>query len=122
MADYVSMKEYAEIHGVNIETLKARVKRKQIPHIRVGKSVMIDKNTPWQERKKTGRRKKLEQALIEAEKIAKSKVLTVKITRAYYISVEDASGKELMSDFTFLDKAEAEKIGARMKKKVEDKL
>ena len=48
-----------------------------------------------------------------------SKMLHVEITRAYYIAVCDKSGKELVSDFTFLAKAEAEKIGERMKKEVE---
>ena len=51
-----------------------------------------------------------------------SKMLHVEITRAYYIAVCDNSGKELVSDFTFLSKAEAEVIGKRMKKEVEDRL
>ena len=48
--------------------------------------------------------------------------LKIKITRAYYVAVEDASGKELVSDFTFLTKDEAKKIGERMKQEVEGKL
>lgn len=45
----------------------------------------------------------------------------VEITRAYHIAVVDKSGKEVTSDFTFLSKAEAQKIGERMKKEVEGK-
>lgn len=55
-------------------------------------------------------------------KAVDSKMLHVEITRAYHIAVCDNSGKELVSDFTFLSKAEAVKIGERMKKEVEDKL
>ena len=55
-------------------------------------------------------------------KTADSKMLHVEITRAYYIAVCDKSGKELVSDFTFLSKAEAEAIGKRMKSEVEGRL
>ena len=48
--------------------------------------------------------------------------LKVKIVRAYYIAVEDSSGKELISDFTFLSKADAERIGAKLKAEVEGRV
>ena len=105
MSDLITIREYAALHGLNIETVKTRVKHNQLPVIRFGKSVMIDKNTPW----------------AEIERRLYGNDLKVKITPAYYITVEDNSGKELASDFTFLTKAEAVKIGERMKKEVEDK-
>ena len=114
----VSMKEYAALHGLPVETVKTRVKHNQLPVVRFGKSVMIDKATPWEERKKTGRipnadkMKKLESR--------KSKV-KIQITRAYYVAVVDSSGKEITSDFTFLSKAEAEKLGAKMKREIEER-
>lgn len=119
MADLVSMKEYAAAHGLSIETVKTRVKQNQLPVVRFGKSVMIDRSTPWEARKKTGRPKKRDVERIKIEKARKSKKLKVKITTAYYVAVEDASGKELASDFTFLSKAEAQELGRRMKSEVE---
>ena len=119
MPDYVTMREYAALHGLNLETVKTRVKHNQLPVIRFGKSVMIDKSTPWEMRKKTGRKTKEEKVRAEIEKQFYKNNLKVKITHAYYVAVEDSSGKELVSDFTFLSKAEAEKIGERMKKEVE---
>ena len=121
MSDLITIREYAALHGLNIETVKTRVKHNQLPVIRFGKSVMIDKNTPWAERKKTGRIPKAEKVRAEVERRLYGNDLKVKITPAYYITVEDNSGKELASDFTFLTKAEAVKIGERMKKEVEDK-
>lgn len=117
MPDYITTKEYAALHNLNIETVKARIKRKQLPHIKFGSAVMIDKNTPWEERPKARKPK----ADVEMAK-ANSRILHVEIQRAYYIAVVDSSGKEITSDFTFLSKAEAEKLGAKMKKEVEGKL
>lgn len=116
MNDLISMKEYAALHGLPVETVKTRVKHNQLPVVRFGKSVMIDKSTPWEERKKTGR-------ISNADKMKKlesrkSKV-KIQITRAYYVAVVDNSGKEITSDFTFLSKAEAEKLGAKMKREIE---
>lgn len=120
MADYITTRQYADMHGLNIETVKARIKRKQLPHIRFGKSVMIDRNTPWEERSRA-RKSKAEVETNKALAAVNSKMLHVEITRAYHIAVVDKSGKELVSDFTFLSKAEAEKTGKRMKKEIEDK-
>ena len=113
MADYITPKEYAELNGISYEAVKTRIRYNLIPYIKVGRSNMIDKNTPWLEIKKSGR----------PPKNAKSKVGStryhVEITRAYHIAVCDASGKEITSDFTFLSKAEAEKLGAKMKREIE---
>ena len=114
MADYITTKEYAALHNLNIETVKARIKRKQLPHIKFGSAVMIDKNTPWEERPKARKPK----ADVEIAK-ANSRILHVEIQRAYYVAVCDNSGKEITSDFTFLSKAEAEKLGAKMKREIE---
>lgn len=118
MADYVNARQYAEIHGLNIETVKARIKRKQIPYVRFGSAVMLDRNEPWVERAK-GKPKKEVKA---SQSKANNRKLKIKITRAYYVSVEDSSGKEVASDFTFLTKADAEAIGKRMKSEVEGRL
>lgn len=117
MSDLISMKEYATLHGLPLETVKTRVKQNQLPVVRFGKSVMIDRNTPWEERKKTGRIPNAKKSEVGSQK---SK-LRIKITRAYYVAVVDNSGKEVVSDFTFLSKAEAEKLGARMKAEVESR-
>lgn len=114
MPDYITTKEYAALHNLNIETVKARIKRKQLPHIKFGSAVMIDRNTPWEERPKARKPK----ADVEMEK-ANSRILHVEIQRAYYVAVVDNSGKEITSDFTFLSKAEAEKLGAKMKREIE---
>lgn len=114
MADYITTKEYAALHNLNIETVKARIKRKQLPHIKFGSAVMIDRNTPWEERPKARKPK----ADVEIAK-ANSRILHVEIQRAYYVAVVDNSGKEITSDFTFLSKAEAEKLGAKMKREIE---
>lgn len=114
MSDYITTKEYAALHNLNIETVKARIKRKQLPHIKFGSAVMIDRNTPWEERPKARKPK----ADVEMAK-ANSRILHVEIQRAYYVAVVDNSGKEITSDFTFLSKAEAEKLGAKMKREIE---
>ena len=114
MPDYITTKEYAALHNLNIETVKARIKRKQLPHIKFGSAVMIDRNTPWEERPKARKPK----ADVEMAK-ANSRILHVEIQRAYYVAVVDNSGKEITSDFTFLSKAEAEKLGAKMKREIE---
>lgn len=112
--DYITTREYADMHELPIETVRTRVKHNQIPFIKVGDSIMIDRNTPWVSRQ-AGRPKK------DAAPKVESRKLKVRITRAYYIAVEDNSGKEITSDFTFLTKAEAEKIGAKMKAEIENK-
>lgn len=117
MSDLISMKEYAALHGLSIDTVKTRVKQNQIPVVRFGKSVMIDKSTPWEERKKTGRKSKAE---LERPKVVSPKYKVV-IRKAYYVAIEDSSGKEITSDFTFLTREEAQKLGGRMKAEVESR-
>ena len=116
MSDYITTREYAALHNLNIETVKARIKRKQLPHIKFGSAVMIDRNTPWEERPKARKPK----ADVEMAK-ANSRILHVEIQRAYYVAVVDNSDKEITSDFTFLSKAEAEKLGAKMKREAEER-
>jgi len=117
MSDLISMREYAELHGLPLETVKTRVKHNQIPVFRFGKSVLIDKNTPWEERKKTGRKSNSEKVKVDSRKPK----LRIKITKAYYVAVEDISGKEVISDFTFLTREEARQLGESMKAKVESR-
>lgn len=114
MADYITPKEYAELNGISYEAVKTRIRYNLIPYIKVGRSNMVDRNTPWVEMK----RGKQKGAKVDSGK-PKYKV---EITRAYYVAVVDSKGKEITSDFTFLSKAEAEKLGAKMKKKVEGNL
>jgi len=114
MADYITTREYADLHGINFETLRTRVKQNKIPHIKIGDSILIDRNTPWEKRYR-GRPK------VEGHKPAEEQTYEVEITRAYHIAVVDSTGKEIMSDFTFLPMSEAVKIGDRMKKEVEGK-
>ena len=42
----------------------------------------------------------------------------MKITRAYLVSIVDGTGKEVVSDFTFGTKQEAEKLGEKLKREV----
>ena len=113
MADYITTREYADLHGIKLETVRTRVKNNRIPHIKVGDSIMIDRNTPWETRYRG--RPRVE----SRESTKENKTYEVKIVRAYYIAVEDSSGKEVVSDFTFLPMDEAVKIGERMKTEVE---
>jgi len=119
MPDYITTRQYADLHGLPIETVRTRVKQKQIPFIKVGNSIMIDRSTPWEYRKE-GRPSK-DSIQQRSAVVSRKPKLRIKITRAYYVAVEDASGKELVSDFTFLTRDEAKKIGERMKKEVEGK-
>lgn len=119
MADYITTRQYADMHGIPLETVRTWTKAKKIPFIKVGDSIMIDRSTPTPKKRKPGRKSKDELKEIEEIEEICSKTYKVKITRAYYISIEDGRGKEVASDFTFLTKADAEKIGAKMKKEVE---
>ena len=107
MSDYVNAKEYAEIHGIPYEAVKSRVRYNLIPYVRVGRSTLIDLNTPWEDVKK-GRPEKSD------SKPAKSK-WHIEIKKAYYIAVCDNSGRTYSNSLTFSDKAEAERIGKEMK-------
>jgi len=118
MADYITTRQYADLHGIPFETVRTWTKQKKLPSIKIGDSVMIDRNEPIPEKRKPGRKTAAEKVAAEVN----SKILHVEITRAYYVAVCDNSGKEIVSDFTFLTKAEAEKLGAKMKKEVEGKL
>lgn len=122
MPDYITTRQYADMHGLPLETVRSWTKFKRIPFIKVGDSILIERSTPIPERRKGGRKTKEEKVRAEVENFMNTRNLKVKITPAYYIAIEDASGKELTSDFTFLSKAEAVKIGAKMKKEVEGKL
>ena len=57
MAEYITTREYADLHGIPLETVRAWCKRGNIPFVKVGKSVMIDRSTPKPTRK-AGRPKK----------------------------------------------------------------
>ncbi len=118
--DYITTREYADMHGLPIETVRTWTKQKKIPFIKVGNSLMIERSTPIPAKRK--KRSKIEIETDKALAAVDSKMLHVEIKHAYYIAVCDKSGKELVSDFTFLSKAEAEAIGKRMKKEVEDNL
>lgn len=111
--DYITTREYADLHGLPIETVRTRVKQNKIPFIKVGDSIMIDRKTPWETRQVGRPRKDAQQPKVDSRK------LKVRTTRAYYVTVEDSTGKEVASDFTFLSKAEAEKLGAKMKREIE---
>ncbi len=83
---------------------------------------MIERSTPIPAKRKPGVKSVEEKEIAEFNRMFKSKQFKVKITRAYYISIEDGTGKEVASDFTFLTKADAEAIGKRMKSEVEGRL
>ena len=117
MADYITTRQYADLHGLPIETVRTWTKQKKIPFIKVGDSIMIDRNEPIPAKRKKRSRVEIETAKAVAE--VDSRILHVEITHAYYVAVVDNSGKEITSDFTFLSKAEAEKLGAKMKREVE---
>lgn len=115
MANYITLKEYAEAIGVPFRTVQTRARQKQIPTIKVGNSVMIEKSTPWEARK-VGRLTNEEQAAKPKNDKQKHKVVVQKV---YYVAVVDNSGKEITSDFTFLNKQEAEALGRKLKAEVE---
>ena len=115
MPDYITTREYADLHGIPLEKVRSWTKFKRIPFIKVGNSIMIERSTPIP----TKMKKRTNAEIAAAKSKAESRKLKITITRAYYVAVEDRTGKELVSDFTFLTKAEAQKIGERMKKEVE---
>ena len=117
MSDYITTRQYADLHGIPIETVRTWTKQKKIPFIKVGDSIMIDRSEPIPAKRKKRSRVEIETAKAIAE--VDRKILHVEITHAYYVAVVDNSGKEVVSDFTFLSKAEAEKLGAKMKREIE---
>ena len=47
MAEFITTREYADLHGLKLETVRAWVKRGRIPYVKVGNRVtMIDRTTP----------------------------------------------------------------------------
>ena len=47
MAEFITTREYADLHGLKLETVRAWVKRGRIPYVKVGGRVtMIDRTTP----------------------------------------------------------------------------
>ena len=118
MADYITTREYADLNGIPLETVRTWTKCKKIPFIKVGDSIMIDRSTPIPAKRKPGRKSNAEKSKVGSRK---SK-LKVTITRAYYVAVEDSSGKEIVSDFTFCTKEDARQLGERMKREVEGSL
>lgn len=118
MNELITLKEYAELNCVPFRTVQTRARQGQIPTIKIGNSVMIEKSTPWLTRK-VGKPTNAERA--EKSKADNGKY-KVEVKKVYYVAVVDNSGKEITSDFTFLSKAEAEKLGAKMKKEVEGKI
>jgi excisionase family DNA binding protein len=113
MADYITTREYADLHGLKLETVRTWTKCRKIAFIKVGDSIMIDRNEPIPERRK----KRTFEELAIAE--ARSRTLKVEIVRAYHVAVIDGNGKEVVSDFTFGTKQEAEKLGEKLKREVE---
>lgn len=119
MADYITTRQYSELHGIPFETVRTWTKNGKLPTIKIGGSVMIEASAPIPAKRKPGVKTEQEKDLAEFNRMFKSKQLKVKVTPAYYVSVEDGTGKEVVSDFTFLSKAEAEKLGAKMKHEIE---
>ena len=77
--------------------------------------IMIDRDTPFPAKLK--KRTKEEIAIAEI----KSRTLKVNIERCYHVTIIDGNGKEVVSDFTFGSKIDAEKLGEKMKKEIEQK-
>ena len=121
MANYITTRQYADNHGLSIETVRTWTKCGKLPSIKVGDSVMVEADAPIPAKRKPGVKSKEEADQVLFNKLIKSKQLKVKVIPAYYVSVEDGTGKEVISDFTFLNKAEALKLGERMKSEVESR-
>ena len=49
LENYLTTEEYARLHGVNIETLRSRIKKGQLPAVKVGRQYLIKVDTPWEE-------------------------------------------------------------------------
>ena len=118
MADYITTREYAALHGVPFETVRSWIKVGKLTTIKVGGRALVEKDTPIPARRKPGVKTVEEKELAEVSKL-REKRYSVKITRAYLVSVVDGTGKEVTSDFTFGTKKEAEKLGEKMKKEIE---
>lgn len=119
MAKFVTRKEYAEKYGVPLETVKTWTKCGKLATIKIGAAVFVDADTPIPAKLKPGVKTQEEKNLAEFNRMFKSKQLKVKVTPAYYVSVEDGTGKEVASDFTFCNKEDAKQLGEKLKREVE---
>ena len=118
MANFITRKEYAAKHGVPFETVKSWTKCGKLATVKFGTTVLVDGDTPIPAKRKPGVKTVEEKELAEVSKL-REKRYSVKITRAYLVSVVDGTGKEVASDFTFCGKEEAKRLGERMKSEVE---
>ena len=119
MAKFVTRKEYAEKYGVPLETVKTWTKCGKLATIKIGAAVFVDADTPIPAKRKPGVKTAQEKDLAEFNRMFKSKKLKIRIVPAYLVSVVDGTGKEVVSDFTFGSKQDAEKLGEKMKKEIE---
>ena len=49
IGDYLTTSEFAKLHGVPLQTVRTRVKKGQIPHIKSGNRIYTKVDTPWEE-------------------------------------------------------------------------
>lgn len=120
MADYITTRQYAELHGIPFETVRTWTKNGKLPTIKIGGSVMIEASAPIPAKRKPGVKTVEEKELAEVSKL-REKRYSVKITHAFYVSVEDGTGKEVASDFTFCGKEDAKRLGEKLKAEVESR-
>lgn len=121
MANFITRKEYAAKYGVPIETVKSWTKCGKLATVKFGTTVLVDGDTPIPARRKPGVKTVEEKELAEVSKL-REKRLSVKITRAYLVSIVDGTGKEVSSDFTFGTKEDAEAYGEKLKREVGGRL
>lgn len=57
IGDYLTSSEYAKLHGLPLQTVRTRLKKGQLPHIKSGNRIYIKVDTPWEE-KRVGRPEK----------------------------------------------------------------
>ena len=118
VAELITLQAYAELNGVPYRTVQTRARQGQIPTFRIGSAVLIEKSTPWEARK-VGKPTNAERRARESKVGSRPSKLRIKITRAYYVTVEDATGKEYASDFCFGTKEDSKRVGERLKAEVE---
>lgn len=118
MANFITRKEYAAKYGVPFETVKTWTKCGKLATIKFGTTVLVDGDTPIPAKRKPGVKTVEEKELAEVSKL-REKRYSVKITRAFYVSVEDGTGKEVASDFTFCGKEDAKRLGEKLKREAE---
>ena len=118
MANFITRKEYAAKNGVPFETVKSWTKCGKLATVKFGTTVLVDGDTPIPAKRKPGVKTVEEKELAEVSKF-REKRYSVKITRAYLVSVVDGTGKEVTSDFTFGTKEDAEAYGEKLKREIE---